>query len=308
MPTLQGWFARRPYMLFVAPAFVLYSVFMVYPLLSSFLYSLYHWDGLIRDGWAGLANFRTVLTDTAYSVRFFGALWHNVLFFASTWVLQSTLGLFFAVIFHSRRRGLGVYQTVYFAPYTLSLVVVGFMWMLLLNPTWGVVNKALTAVGLGSFARPWLGDTETALPTIILINAWRWLGFPMLVFLAGLQAIPDELAEAARVDGASGWHAFRHVTLPLLAPSLTIITILTFIYDFNAFELIFVMQGSTGSPFYSTDVLGTFFYRTAFGDSTTGGDVGKVGLGSAVAVLMFLLICTVSGIGLRLLRRREVQL
>src|SRR5690606_11183142 len=154
-------------------------------------------------------------------------------------------------------------------------------WSLTLNPTWGIVNKALAAAGLGAWARPWLGDPRTALTAIILINAWRWIGFPVLVFLAAIQSIPSELHEAARVDGARGWQLFRHITLPLVIPAVLTVTILTFIYDFMAFELIFVMQGSSGGPAYSTDVLGTLFYRTAFGESVAGGDIGNIGLGSA---------------------------
>lgn len=305
---LERLFRRRVYWLFLAPALIVYTVFMVYPLLSSFGYSFFQWDGYIREGFAGLTNYAKVLFERPYSDRLVGALKHNVMFFTVTFAIQTTFGLFLAVMLNRGGKFLRACQVAYFAPYTLSLVVVGFLWLLLLNPTWGQVNKILAAVGLGRLARPWLGDMATALPTIILVNAWRWLGFPITVYLAGLHGIPEELHEAARVDGATSWQAFRNVTLPLLAPTIGMVSILTFIYDFNAFELIFVMQGSSGSPFYATDVLGTFFYRTAFGDSTTGGEVGQVGLGSAIAVLMFLLVCAASIVGVWLIRRREVEM
>lgn len=302
--------ARRikPYWFFLAPALIVYTVFMVYPLLSSFGYSLFQWNGYIRGGFAGLSNYARILFEDPYRVRFFGALKHNVFFFIVTFTIQSTLGLFLAVMLRRGTRFRKLCQVVYFAPYTLSLVVVGFLWLLLLNPTWGQVNKLMATVGLGQLTRPWLGDMSTALPAVILVNAWRWLGFPIVVFLAGLQGIPEELHEAASVDGASPWRVFRHITLPLLVPTLGMMTILTFIYDFNAFELTFIMQGSSGSPYYSTDLLGTFFYRTAFGDSTTGGEVGQVGLGSAIAVLMFLIVCAASAAGIRAIRRREVDM
>jgi raffinose/stachyose/melibiose transport system permease protein len=299
---------QRVYIMFLAPALIVYTVFMVYPLLSSLGYSFIKWDGYIRQGFAGLDNFKKVLFERPYSERLLGALRHNVFFFVVTFLIQTTFGLFVAVALAKGGRFLRVFQTVYFAPYTLSQVVVGFLWLLLLNPTWGQVNKFLALIGLKGLARPWLGDMVTALPTIILVNAWRWLGFPITVYLAGLQGIPLELEEAARVDGATPWQAFRHVVLPLLLPTIGMMTILTFIYDFNAFELIFIMQGSSGSPYYSTDVLGTFFYRTAFGDATTGGEVGQVGLGSAIAVLMFLVICAVSIAGVWLIRRQEVEM
>ena len=294
--------------MFLAPALIVYTVFMVYPLLSSLGYSFIEWDGYIRRGFAGFDNFRKVLFERPYSERLVGALKHNVFFFVVTFLIQTTFGLFIAVMLTKGGRLLRLFQTVYFAPYTLSLVVVGFLWLLLLHPTWGQINKFLTLIGLENLTRPWLGDMMTALPTIVLVNAWRWLGFPITVYLAGLQGIPVELEEAALVDGATPWQVFRHVTLPLLVPTIGMVTILTFIYDFNAFELIFIMQGSSGSPFYSTDVLGTFFYRTAFGDATTGGEVGQVGLGSAIAVLMFLVICVVSVFGVWLVRRQEVEM
>lgn len=305
---LDRLFGRRIYWLFLLPGLSIYLVFMVYPLVSSLGYSLYHWDGYIRGGFAGLDNFVRILTDIRYSARFLGAIKHNALFFLMTFSLQTTLGLLLAVTLNRAGWFRKLSQTVIFAPYTLSQVVVAFLWLLMLNPTWGQVNKLMALCGLGDLARPWLGDMATALPAVILVNAWRWLGFPILVFLAGLQGIPEELTEAARVDGASGWRMFRGITLPLLIPTIAMMTILTFIYDFNAFELIFIMQGSSGSPYYSTDVLGTFFYRTAFGDSTTGGEIGQVGLGSAIAVLMLVIICAVSFVGVKMMRRKETEL
>ncbi len=140
------------------------------------------------------------------------------------------------------------------------MVVVGFLWLLLLNPNWGgAVSQFLSIIGLEKWVAPWLGQESTALNMIILINFWRWFGYPVLVFKAGLQNIPEELNEAAIVDGANKWHLFRYITLPLLKPTIIMVTILTFIWDFNAFELVFVMQGSSGNPHYSTDLLATFF-------------------------------------------------
>jgi raffinose/stachyose/melibiose transport system permease protein len=179
------------------------------------------------------------------------------------------------------------------------------MWSLFLNPVFGIVNKALVAGGLGGLARPWLGDSSTALVTLTLINAWRWVGFPTLVFLAGINAVPDEYLEAARIDGGSEWDVMRRIIFPLLAPSVTIIVTLTFIGSFNWFELPYVVQGLSGPPNRATDVLGLMFYRSAFGEVDTG--LQDIGIGSAVAVLMFVLMATVSTLGALYLRRREVE-
>jgi len=290
----------------LAPALTLFSVVIAYPIVSAMAYSLFRWDGIIRGGFDGLANFRRLLTQYPYSVRMLTAFWHNAWTFVLTMVIQNGFGLLFAVLLAGRTWGAGVYRAIFFMPVTLSLVIVGFLWQLFLNPVWGIVNKSLALIGLGALARPWLGDTHTALVSIVLVNAWRWVGFPTIVFLAGIQAIPDEYLEAARLDGAGAGALFRGVVLPLLAPPVNIIATLTFIGAFNWFELPYVMQGVTGEPNHATDVLGLLFYRSAFGAIDTGNP--DVGLGSAIAVMMFSIILVVSSLGAVYLRRREVEL
>ena len=233
------------------------------------------------------------------------AFWHNVWTFALTMLIQNGLGLLFAVLLAGRTWGARAYRAIFFMPVTLSLVIVGFLWQLFLNPVWGPVNKLLALAGLSGLARPWLGDPQTALTALILVNAWRWVGFPTIVFLAGIQAIPEEYVEAARLDGAGPGAVFRRIVLPLLAPQVNVIVILTFIGAFNWFELPYVMQGVTGEPDHTTDVLGLLFYRSAFGGVDTG--TPDVGIGSAIAVVMFAVILATSGLGAVYLRRREVE-
>ncbi len=303
---MNKWLKNHIYLLFLLPGLLLYGAFMVYPLLSALVYSLFSWDGLVRGGFSGLANFKTVLTGVVYKERFWGAFLHNCLFFIITFGLQTTIGLYLAVKLSRKRPGMEFFQTVYFTPYTLSMVVVGYLWLQLLNPTWGALTQGLRMVGLSEWVHPWLGQKSTALITVILVNFWRWIGFPILVFKAGLMGIPVEMNEAAIVDGANRAQIFRYVTLPLLIPTITMVTILTFIWDFNAFDLVFVMQGSSGNPHYATDLLATLFYRTAFGDSTTGGAAGEIGIASAIAVLMFIIIGVASYFGIKQMQKKEV--
>lgn len=293
-------------MIFLAPAVVLFAVFVTYPILSALAYSFYGWEGIGRRGFVGLQNFSRLFTTFPYSQLLVNAFWHNVVVFVVTMVLQNIAALALALMLARGPWGARFYRVVFFLPVTLSLVIVGFLWALFLNPVFGIANKLLVQVGLAGLARPWLGDPNLALLSLTLINLWRWLGFPTIVFLAGINAVPDEYVEAARIDGAGEWHVIRHVIFPLLAPAVTIIVLLTFIGAFNWFELPYVVQGVAGGPNRSTDVLSLLFYRLAFGEVDTG--LQDIGIGSAVAVLMFILLVTVSAVGAVFLRRREVEL
>jgi raffinose/stachyose/melibiose transport system permease protein len=299
--------SRRLWLLvFLGPAIALFAVFITYPILSSLAFSLYGWEGIARRGFVGLQNFARLFSTFPYSDLLENAFCHNVIVFAVTMLVQNVIALGIAVLLARSVWGTRFYRVVFFLPVTLSLVIVGFLWALFLNPVFGIVNKLLTSAGLAVLARPWLGDSQTALLTLTLINAWRWLGFPTIVFLAGINAVPDDYLEAARLDGAGEWEVFRRIIFPLLAPAITIIVLLTFIGSFNWFELPYIVQGVSGGPNRSTDVLSLFFYRMAFGEVDTG--LQDIGIGSAIAVLMFILMVTVSAVGAVFLRRREVEL
>jgi raffinose/stachyose/melibiose transport system permease protein len=158
---------------------------------------------------------------------------------------------------------------------------------------------------LDVLAKPWLGDSSTALGALILANAWHFVGFPALVYLAGMQRIPLEIIEAARLDGTNEWQLLRNIVWPLVAPSTTILFTLLFIGAFNWFEIPYVMVGLDGSPFGSTDVLGLVFYRTAFGNQSA--SIQNFGMGSALATLLFLFIVVFASMLTLWLRRREIQ-
>jgi ABC-type glycerol-3-phosphate transport system permease component len=156
--------------------------------------------------------------------------------------VQNPVGLFLAALLNMRIRGSWIYRTAIFVPTILSVVIVGFVWKLVLNPAWGISRSLLQMIGLGAFDSPWLGLESTALVTLSLISVWQNIGIPMLLFLAALIRIPEELIEAARVDGAGGWKIFWRIQLPLILPSVGIVSVLTFVGNFNAFELIYATQ------------------------------------------------------------------
>jgi raffinose/stachyose/melibiose transport system permease protein len=295
-------------MLFVAPAFALYSVFIVYPLLSAMADSFWTWQGTARTGFAGLGNFRSLFTEFPLNHQLRAAFWHTVLFFVGTMIVQNTFGLLIAVLLHEGRFGKRFLQAAYALPYLIGALVVGYLWNLLLNPAFGPVNQTMSNVGLGSLTRDWLGDPGTALPVVILINAWHYIGFPILLFGAALAGQPQEFTDASRVDGANAWQRFRMITFPLLLPAIGLISILTFISCFNAFEIVYALSGSQGNqptgPGGATDLLGLIFYRVAF---QQGGE-NAIGQSSAIAVLMFVLIFGVAVLANWYFRRREAKL
>lgn len=297
-------FAKHMVHLFLLPALLFYVGFMIYPIFQALLNSFFSWKGLTRDEFIGLQNFIRLFTESPFKETFVRALGHNVVFFIGAMLTKLVVAFGLAMLVNSKIRGKELFKTLFFVPKLLSVIVVGFLFSLILNPSYGALNSFLRAIGLESLAKPWLGDPDTALYTIILVNSWYGFGFAVLIFLVGLQAISPEIYEAARIDGASGLTMTGKITIPLAMPSIMIMSILTFIGAFETFELIFAMQGSSGGPYYSTDVLGLYFYRLAFG-SVGGGE--SIGLGSALAVILLLLISGATAISMFFFKRKEVE-
>lgn len=281
---------RRTWILFLIPALVVYTIFMAFPLFNSMRLSLYQGEGLTPDHYVGLENYRELFNNPLWRDRFFNAIGNTFIFFAIHMLVQNTLGLLFATLLsNTRLRGRNIYRAIIFVPATLSVLVTGFLWTLILNPRWGMLNKILEAIGLGAWARPWLGEPNLALPVISLVSSWQWVGLPTMMFLAGLLTISDELTEAAVVDGANSWQIFTRIKLPLLRPVIGIVSVLTFIGNFNAFDVIFAMATSRGEPNYATDLLATFFYRTAIAGEHPVAQP-NMGIGAAVATITFLIL------------------
>jgi raffinose/stachyose/melibiose transport system permease protein len=273
---------------FLAPALAIYTVFSIYPLVDTILLSLYAGDETGVRHFNGLGNFRTLLADPAWSGHFWNALGNNLIFFAIHMVVQNGIGLGLAMLLSlPRLTGSSVYRTLLFLPTMLSVVIIGFIWQLMLNPLWGIAEKILGAVGLQSFFGPWLGQESTALLTVSLISVWQFVGIPMMLIYAALLNIPDDLLDAATVDGAGPFSVFWFVRLPLILPTLGVVSILTFVANFNAFDLIYAIKGALAGPNFSTDILGTFFYRTFFGYQL---QVGSPTMGAAVATAMLIII------------------
>ncbi|MGI9333195.1 MAG: carbohydrate ABC transporter permease [Gammaproteobacteria bacterium] len=275
-------------LVFLAPATLVYTVFMVYPLADSIRLSLYARDASGVLHFAGLANYSTMLTSSEWSQPFWNALRNNLAFFCIHMLVQNPIGLLLAALLSLPRvAGRGVYRTLVFMPTMLSVVIIGFVWQLILNPLWGVSETLLQFVGLEAWFRPWLGEESTALVTLSLISVWQFVGIPMLLIYAALLAIPGDVTDAAFVDGANQWRTFWHIKLPLVWPTIGVVSILTYVANFNAFDLVYAVKGALAGPNFATDIMGTLFYRTFFGYQL---QVGSPTMGATVATLMFLII------------------
>lgn len=294
------------FLLMLLPALIVYAVFIIYPFISSIFISFFDWSGIgPMDKFVGLGNYAKFLTEEPFSTMFYRAIGHNLIVLVMNLFFSVGFGLFIAYLLSRGMKGSSVYKTLFFLPHTLSLAVVAFLWGLLLNPQWGVVNAILKAIGLGKLVLPWLGDEHMALPVIVLIGLWSSLGFPILVFLAAILGIPKDVQEAAIIDGAGSFTIFSKIVMPLLLPPLITISVLTFIGSFGSFELIFLLEGAEAGPFYSTDVLGTLFYRTAFGGM--GSTATGMGLGAALATVMFLIMVPVSLLSIWLQKKFHIE-
>ncbi|WP_367717956.1 sugar ABC transporter permease [Nitratireductor sp. GISD-1A_MAKvit] len=272
---------------FLAPAVLIYTAIMIIPLFSTLKLAMYS-DVENSQVFVGLQNFRALFGDPQWSDQFWNALKNNTWFFIVHMIVQNPIGILLAALLSSPRlRMRSFYRTAIFIPTILSFVIAGFAWKLILSPLWGVAPNLLDLVGLKSLFQPWLGKEAYALTTLALISVWQFVGIPMMLIYAALLSIPDELLEAAECDGITGMSQFWKVKLPLILPAIGIISILTFVGNFNAFDLIYATQGALAGPDFSTDILGTFMFRTFFGFQL---QLGDPNLGAAIATAMFAII------------------
>lgn len=244
---------------FLLPAVLVFTVVVVWPVIQSARYSLYSWNGLGPPShFVGFYNYRQLLADPI----FWKAVSNNALVLLWSLVVQIPLAVMLAILLTGRIRGLGFFRTVYFSPFVLSSVVVGLLWQWVYNPTFGLANSLLEAIGLAQLKSSWLGSESTVMVAIMVVSTWRDLGFFIVILVAAIQGIPEELYSAAKVDGASGWQLHRYVTLPLLRRTLLTTSVIATIGALQFFDLVWVLTG--GGPYHSSEVLATYMFKMAF--------------------------------------------
>jgi raffinose/stachyose/melibiose transport system permease protein len=273
------------------PALALYGLFVLAPAAGAVAISLTHWDGITPARWAGADNYARALFGDPIFLRSF---LNNGAYVLITLVVEVGAGLWFAAALQARLPAAGLWRALFFSPMVLPMTVVGLLWSFVLNPDAGLLNTALRGLGLAGWTRPWLGEAETALAAISLVSGWRYAGFYMALFAAGLTRIPAEVLEAGRLDGAGEGTLFRLITLPLLRPVLGVATLLCVTGGFQAFDLFFVM--SDGQPYHSTEIPTTWLIKKAFNRQS-------LGYGCALAVLLALFVAALGAWSRRLAAR-----
>jgi raffinose/stachyose/melibiose transport system permease protein len=280
--------------LLVGPALVVFLAFVVFPIVMAAYYGFFSWSGFgPPTDFVGFRNYVTIFQDPT----FLDALRHNATIVVLSLVLQGPVAIGLALLLNRKLRGQSLIRVLIFVPYVISEVVVGTGWSLMLQGS-GAVNDLLTKVGLGSLATDWLADPSIAIWTLLVIITWKYVGFAVILFLAGLQGVPEELSEAAAIDGASWWQIQRRITLPLLGPTLRIWAFLSIIGSLQLFDLVYIIWGQYIAATAGTSTMAT--YMVANGRTS-----GSYGYGNAVAVVLFLISLVVALVYQRFVLRRD---
>jgi len=284
-------------LVFIVPALIAFGVFIAYPLVRTFTLSTTSTVGFGDSVSVGLRNYWLLLHDPV----FLKAARVTAIYTLVTTVLQTVVPLALALLIHAGpRRSAIIYRTILFVPATISLAVTGLLWRLGFAPTFGPVNRILADIGLGSLQHPWLGDTSTVLPAIIVVSLWQSTGLFVLIFHARLSGLDPTISDAARIDGASALREAWSVTIPSIRPVIDLVVMLNVISGLKVFDLNYVM--TNGGPLHASESFSTYTYQLTFG--STGGGVSSLGYGSALSAVVFLLTAVIT-IVLYRLRRSE---
>lgn len=265
-----------PWFFLIIPL-ILYAIWVVIPAFYSFYLSLTEYDGLLKPVFIGFDNYVRLFQHSTFHISLMNNLRWVIVFL----LVPVTLGLFLAILLSKSIPGARIFKALIYSPMVLAPVVIGLIWTWIYSPRSGLLNHTLTLVGLGSLTRGWLSDPDIATYAIIFAGVWRHTGYVMLIYLAGLTSISPTLIEAARIDGATAWQRFRHIILPLLKPTTTIVIVITMIESLRAFDFVNIM--TDGGPYRQTEVLANFMYKEAFARY-------NMGYGASIAVILFLIM------------------
>lgn len=286
---------RLEILFFVAPALLVFLFFVVWPIIKAVQFSVYRWKGYgpLVD-FVGLKNYASVLQNDVFT----GAFTHNIIIVVLSILIQLPLGLAIALLLNRKMWGQGVLRTIIFVPYVLAEVIAGVVWFQLLQPQYGVIDTILSAVGISGPEEGWLGTPDVALYTVIAVLTWKYLGLAVILFLAGLQGVPEELYEAAQIDGATWWQVQRKITIPLLGPTVRTWAFLSMIGSLQLFDMVWILTG--GGPANATTTMATFLVNE-------GTKRQNYGIASAASVILFVVALVMALLYQYFILRRDTQ-
>ncbi|ARA98333.1 carbohydrate ABC transporter permease [Geobacillus thermodenitrificans] len=259
----------------ILPALLIYTVFAILPILQSFYYSLMKWNGISEMTFVGLANFVELLKDP----DFWNSVKNNILVVLASVFGQVPIALLIAILLNRKLKGSRLFRTIGFLPVVLSTVVISITWNLVYNSKYGLINEFLRSIGLDFLTQNWLGDPDLALYSVLVVIVWQFVGLYLIIFLAALQNIPNEVLESAKIDGASEWVTTWKITIPMIWDTILVAIVLCISGSLKTFDLIYVM--TNGGPAHSTEVMAIYMFNETFKNF-------NYGYGSAVSVFIFL--------------------
>jgi raffinose/stachyose/melibiose transport system permease protein len=291
----SAWRKRLEIAFFVTPALALFTLFVVWPIITAVQLSVYRWKGFgpLVD-FVGLRNYLTVLGDDV----FVNSIVHNLIIVGGSIAVQLPLGLAIALLLNRKMWGQGLLRTIIFVPYVLAEVIAGVVWFQLLQPEYGVIDGLLGAVGLQTPEQGWLGDPDLALWTVLVVLTWKYLGLAVILFLAGLQGVPEDLYEAAQLDGASWWQVQRKITIPLLGPTMRTWAFLSMIGALQLFDMVWILTG--GGPANSTTTMATYLINQ-------GTRAQNFGIAGAASVILFVIALVMAVLYQQLILSRDTR-
>ncbi|MDT2830957.1 sugar ABC transporter permease [Vagococcus carniphilus] len=301
---------KKSYLIFILPGFILYFLFVVYPIFSAAQISLFKWNGIGEKVFVGFSNYKELFSNPVLLDQFLNALKNSLIIFVLTALIIIPLQVIYAYMIYTKTKGSKILQTVIFSPQFISTPVIVFIFTLMLDANIGVVNDFLTKIGLDFLAKPWLGIPSIGIYIVWLMISWAGFGVGMMYFIAAMNMISTDALESAYLEGAGFWTRLRLIVVPQIKNTIFNLILISYITAMTIFDYSYILGGVSGGVDGSVDVMSLFFYRIAFGDNNPlGGNLSEnsMGMGTTIAVTLFIIIFIVAVLQMILTLRKDEQ-
>jgi len=305
---LKNFIKKRPYILFLTPGFIIYTIFVIYPIFAAGKLSLFHWNGIGAKEFVGLGNYIELFTSPDLMSQMGNALKNSLTIFVLTALIQIPIQIIMAYMIYSKAKGKNFFQVAIFSPQFISTPVIVFIFTLLFDGNIGIVNKLLEVIGLGKYARPWLGIPEIGIYIVYIMISWAGIGVGMMYFIGAMKMVDYGSLEGAYLEGAGFWRRLIYIILPQIKMTILNLILISYVFSMTIFDYSYILGGTSGGINRNVDVMPLFFYRMAFGDTNPlGGNISanSIGMGTTIACVLFLMIFVIAVIQLLVVYRKE---